>query len=181
MVHIRQIEAIAYVRDDEMWDMEISLSDRKTKTFTGGARDHPAGEFIHGMSLICTMDAEGTIVQARASMDSVPFEESCPSAAADYQSIVGLNIFNQFGASLRERLGDGIGCSHLSALAGMLPTLAIQSFAGITVPVRDDVTNNVCPPLLGVCRGLRLDGEAVRLHWPRWYQGSILTSKLNNI
>ena len=170
MVHIRQIEAIAYVRDDEMWDIEISLSDRKAKTFAGGARDHPAGEVIHGMSLICTMNAEGTILQARALMDSVPFVESCPSAAYDYQLIVGLNVFNQFGASLRERFGKGIGCSHLSALAGMLPTLAIQSFAGITVPVRDDVKNNVCPPLLGVCRGLRLDGEAVRLHWPRWYQ-----------
>ncbi|MCP3018328.1 hypothetical protein [Cupriavidus basilensis] len=51
----------------------------------------------------------------------------------------------------------------------MLPTLAIQSFAGVIYPVRDDGTQTQRPPPLDRCRGLRSDGEAVRQFFPRWF------------
>jgi len=54
-------------------------------------------------------------------------------------------------------------------MALMLPTLAIQSFAGVIYPVRDDGTQTQRPPPLDRCRGLRSDGEAVRQFFPRWF------------
>ncbi len=170
MIHLRHIEAAAYVRDDGLWEMELTLHDRKTRTFPGGAGDHPAGVPIHGMTLACTLSADGTVTQAQARMPSVPFEVSCRSSADDYASLVGLNVFDRFSARLRERLGDRSGCHHLTTLAGMLPTLVIQSFAGEVVAVRDDGLSTERPAALDGCRGLRTDGEAVRLYWPRWHR-----------
>ncbi len=177
MIHLRQIEAVAHVRDDGMWEMELTLHDRKTRTFPGGAGDHPAGVPIHGMALVCTLSPDGTVTQAHARMPSVPFEVSCRSAAQDYAALVGLNVFDRFSARLRERLGDRSGCHHLSTLAGMLPTLVIQSFAGEVVPVRDDGRSAERPAALDGCRGLRTDGEAVRLYWPRWYEPASAPSR----
>lgn len=170
LIHFRQIEACAYVCEDGTWEMEVGLKDRKTRTFEGGARDHPAGEPIHGMRLWCRLSVEGTVTEAAALMSSVPFEVTCRSAQDDYQQLVGLNVFERFTAHLRERLGARAGCHHLSMLAGMLPTLVIQSFAGVVAPVRDDPAATESPSTLDGCRGLRKDGEAVRLYWPRWYE-----------
>ena len=176
MIHLRQIEAIAYVRDDGLWEMELTLHDRKTRTFPGGAGDHPAGVPIHGMTLACTLSTDGTVTHADARMPSVPFEVSCRSSAHDYAELIGLNVFDRFSARLRDRLGERSGCHHLTTLAGMLPTLAIQSFAGEVVAVRDDGRSLERPPALDGCRGLRTDGEAVRLYWPRWHQPAPVVS-----
>lgn len=170
MIHLRQIEAVAFVRDDGLWEMELTLHDRKTRTFPGGAGDHPAGVPIHGMTLACTLSTDGTVTHADARMTSVPFEVSCRSSADDYAELIGLNVFDHFSARLKDRLGERSGCHHLTTLAGMLPTLAIQSFAGEVVAVRDDGRSLERPPALDGCRGLRTDGEAVRLYWPRWHQ-----------
>jgi hypothetical protein len=169
MVHLRTVETIAFLRDDGLWDLQATLTDRKTQTFPGGARDHEAGTPIHGMSLTCTVDRGGAVLAARAQMDDVPFEVSCPAAQADYAVLVGLNLFQRFRAGLRERLGERSGCAHLSMLAETLPTLAIQAFAGVVEPVRDDGSFTEAPAALDRCRGLRRDGEAVRLCWPRWH------------
>ncbi|MGD9941982.1 MAG: DUF2889 domain-containing protein [Burkholderiaceae bacterium] len=167
---MRQLESLAFLRSDGLWDLEVTFSDRKARTFPGAARDHPAGTPIHAMTLVCTVDERGAVVAAQARMDAVPFDVACPQAAPQYAALVGLNLFDQFRARLRERLGGQAGCSHLSMLAETLPTLAIQAFAGITAPVRDDGSAAQAPPLLDRCMGLRRDGEAVRLYWPRWHR-----------
>ncbi|WP_454875273.1 DUF2889 domain-containing protein [Paraburkholderia xenovorans] len=173
LIHIRQFELLAFMRDDGLWDLQVSLSDRKTREFRGGARDHSAGTPIHCLALMVTVDPHGLIVTAAASMKAVPFEGSCQAAAPAYDALVGLNLFDSFHARLKDRIALRQGCSHLSEMAKMLPTLAIQSFAGQVHPVRDDGSLTRRPPHLDRCRGLSVDGEAVRQFFPRWYRKSI--------
>lgn len=168
-IHMRQVELAAFLRDDGLWDLEVTLLDRKTRTFPGGARDHMAGTPIHDLALSLTVDTQGSVVAAGAGMHAVPFTGSCPASADDYQLLVGLILFEGFRAKLKERIGARGGCSHLSEMALMLPTLAIQSFAGVVYPIRDDGTQTEQPAALDRCRGLRVDGEAVRQFFPRWY------------
>ena len=170
LMHLRQVELAAFMRDDGLWDLEVSLSDRKTQVFAGGARDHPAGTPIHNLTFVLTVDTQGCVTAATADMKAVPFDGSCQAAADDYALLVGLNLFDGFRARLRERIGSRQGCSHLSDMALMLPTLAIQSFAGVIYPVRDDGMQTQRPPPLDRCRGLGSDGEAVRQFFPRWFQ-----------
>ena len=169
-MHLRQIELAAFQREDALWDLEVTLVDRKPYTFAGGARDHAAGTPIHSLGLRVTVDASGQVLDAGASMLAVPYAETCPEAAAAYRLLVGLALFDGFRAGLKQRLGGRNGCSHLSEMALMLPTLAVQSFAGVLQPVRDDGTQVERPMPLDRCTGLRVDGEAVRLYFPKWYR-----------
>ena len=172
LIHLRQIEGMAFQRSDGLWDLEVALMDRKTRTFPGGAGDLPAGRPLHAMALGCTVTVSGDVVAAWAVMQNVPFEITCRQGENSYRELVGLNLFRRFRSGVQERLGGVAGCSHLSMLAEALPTLAIQAFAGVTEPVRDDGSFTARPVALDRCGGLRTDGEAVRLYWPRWYRGA---------
>jgi hypothetical protein len=170
LIHMRQVESLAFLRGDGAWDLEVSLTDRKARTFPGGAGDLPAGVPIHAMTLACTVTAAGNVLAARATMRNVPFETTCGQVAPNYSALVGLNLFRRFRSGVKERLGDVAGCSHLSMLAEVLPTLAFQAFAGVTEPIRDDGSLSERPVSLDRCGGLRTDGDAVRRYWPRWYR-----------
>ncbi len=169
-IHMRQIELTAFLREDKLWDLEATLRDRKTQTFEGGAGDIPAGTPMHDLELRVTIDVAGTVKDASARMHAVPYANSCHDAEEDYRLLVGLNLFHGFRAALKARIGLRTGCSHLSEMALMLPTLAIQSFAGIVYPVRDDGSQTERPRPLDRCRGLRTDGAAAREYFPRWYE-----------
>jgi len=172
LVHLRQVELTAFVRDDGLWDLEVTLADRKSRVFAGGAGDHPAGSMIHGMRLALTVDTQGNILGVAVDMSAVPYADSCTGAAGEYKLLVGLNLLSGFKAGLRQRIAQRNGCSHLSELAALLPTLAIQSFADIVYPVRDNPGQLEPSSAIDGCHGLRTDGEAIRLYYPRWYKPS---------
>ncbi len=173
LVHLRQVEMAAFVRDDGLWDLEVTLTDRKSRLVLGGAKDHVAGVPIHDMRLALTVETGGDILGVAATMHAVPYDDSCTAATNEYQMLVGLNLFSGFRASLRQRIAQRNACSHLSELATMLPTLALQSFAGVIYPIRDDASQREPNAAIDRCRGLRADGEAVRLYYPRWYRGPV--------
>jgi hypothetical protein len=60
------------------------------------------------------------------------------------------------------------GCTHLTELAQVLPTAVIQGLVGEVIRPRGDRPGDPKPFQLDRCHALRTDGEAVRLHYPRW-------------
>jgi hypothetical protein len=79
-------------------------------------------------------------------------------------------------------LRGAAGCTHLTELCGVLPTAAIQAFAGDVWKIEDgnpfkqaDASDPATaahdePPFqLGRCHALRFDGPAVREYYPRWF------------
>jgi hypothetical protein len=78
-------------------------------------------------------------------------------------------------------LAGTAGCTHLTELSSILPTAAIQAFAGDVWSTRDSATDTPAgvsghegahrePPFqLDRCHALRFDGEAVRRFYPRWH------------
>ena len=75
-----------------------------------------------------------------------------------------------FRADVRDRVGGIHGCTHITELSQVLPTAVVQAFAGDVVDIRQQATGNVKPFQLDRCHALRSDGEAVRVHYPRWYR-----------
>ena len=171
--HRRAITAEAYLREDGLWDIEARITDTKPRDIPlagGGVRAQ--GEPLHDLWLRVTIDLRMNIVDAEASSDWVPYPTHCDTIGPAYRKLIGLNLMRGFRKAVRERLGSVEGCTHLTELAGVLPTTAIQAFAGDVFNTRDDGANdsNPEPPYqLHGCHALHFEGEVVRQFYPRWY------------
>jgi hypothetical protein len=179
--HRRAIRAEAFERDDGLWDIEACLTDHKPRDVALAPGVRPNGLPIHELWLRITIDRKLTIVDAQASSEWVPYPGHCEAANPAYRALIGLNLLHDFRRHARRLLAGTTGCTHLTELCSILPTVAIQAFAGDVWNTRDSATDNPEskqadehppsePPFqLDRCHALRFDGEAVRRFYPRWY------------
>ncbi|WP_179403584.1 DUF2889 domain-containing protein [Burkholderia guangdongensis] len=178
--HRRAIQAEAYERDDGLWDIEARLTDHKSRDVDLASGIRPNGLPIHELWLRVTIDLDLNVVDAEASSEWVPYPGQCQAANPAYRALIGLNLFRNFRRDANRLLSGTAGCSHLTELCAVLPTAAIQAFAGDVWSVNgqgDDGTGRAgeqdAPPFqLGRCHALRFDGDAVRQFYPRWYGAS---------
>ncbi len=180
-VHTRSIRVRAYARDDGLWDLEAELTDVKEKGFALAVGVRKAGEPVHAMRLNLTIDTDLNVLDASARSDWVPYPGHCDAFGDAYRQLVGLNLGRGFRHAVNQRLGGTQGCTHLTELAAVLPTAAIQAFAGEVYRPRDqahepDAADHAAddkrPFQLDRCRALRVDGPAVAQFYPRWYTGA---------
>jgi hypothetical protein len=158
--HTRAVTVAAFLREDGLWDLDAHITDIKTADSRLASGVRPAGSPMHDLSLRVTINTDMTIVDASAASD-----------APDYQMLVGLNLLRGFRLGLKDRLSGIAGCTHLTELAQILPTAAVQAFAGEVIATRDgadDEVNVEKPFQLDRCHALRTDGPAVAQYYPRW-------------
>jgi hypothetical protein len=125
-----------------------------------------AGAPIHDLWLRLTIDTNLNVVDAEASSEAVPYVGYCDTIGPAYKKLIGLNLLKGFRHGVKERLGGTAGCTHLTELAQVLPTAAIQAFAGEVIVTRNEQEQK--PFQLDRCHALRTDGEAVAKYYPRW-------------
>lgn len=169
--HTRSIEAQAFEREDGLWDIDTRITDTKTRIADLASGARAAGSPIHDLWLRITIDTSLNIVDAEAASDAVPYPGYCNTIGPAYKKLIGLNLMRGFRRELRERLSGIQACTHLTELAGVLPTAAIQAFAGDVLPTRDGASadESSTPPFqLDRCHALRRDGPAVEKYYPRW-------------
>ncbi|HYD82292.1 MAG TPA: DUF2889 domain-containing protein [Paucimonas sp.] len=169
--HTRAVTVEAYARDDGLWDLDAHITDIKTRDAKLASGTRPAGQALHELWLRVTIDTNMTIVDAQASSDAVPYPGYCDTIAPAYRKLVGLNLRKGFRQALKDRLFGIEGCTHLTELALVLPTAAVQAFAGDVFDTRDgdsDDTLEHKPFQLDRCHALRTDGAAVAKYYPRW-------------
>ena len=169
-VHTRSIKVDAYAREDGLWDLEAVLTDTKPRDFKLATGIRPAGEPVHDMLLTVTIDTQLNIVAVEARSRSVPYPGQCEAIEPDYSKLVGLNLLQNFRKLALTRLGGINGCTHLTELAGVLPTVAIQAFAGEVFRSHESARHGdeSKPSQLDRCHALRTDGPAVAQFYPRW-------------
>lgn len=166
-LHTRNICVQSFIREDGQWDIEAELID--TKAYDFPRRDgsvFPAGKAVHHMHLRVTIDEEFTITAAVADYDAAPYNESCASIAPAYQGLVGLNLLRNFRQAVKKRFERTIGCTHLTELSYVLPTVAVQTMSSRR---RKAARQNQRPFQLDGCHALRVDGEVVKNSYPQWY------------
>lgn len=175
LVHTRSICVQAYSRADGLWDLEAGLTDTKAGDFKLATGVRPAGEPVHDMRLSVTIDSQMNVIDASARSLRVPYPGHCDAIEPAYARLVGLNLLRDFRQRLRERLGGISGCSHLTELATVLPTAAVQAFAGEVFKTQDKSQELAGPAKrpwqLDRCHALKSDGPAVAEFYPRWYRG----------
>lgn len=172
-IHTRNIRVQAYSRSDGLWDLDAELQDVKAYDFPlhDGMTRH-AGEPVHDITLRVTIDDEFNIVAAVAAYEAAPYGSQCSAIAPDYQKLVGLNLLKQFRHRVKERFHRAAGCSHLTELSYVLPTVAIQTMAGKRRKQREAESNHTDkqPFQLDGCHALRLSGPVVKEYYPVWYR-----------
>ena len=168
--HRRQIDVQVYSRGNGLWEVDALLIDTKTRTaqLTDGPR--AAGTPIHEMLLRLVVNQQLEIVEAGSETRWMPYTGTCNEHGDAYARLVGLNLLQNFRKALRERVGGVLGCTHITELAQVLPTAVVQAFAGEVIDTRGTDEGASQPFQIDRCRALRSDGEAVRLHYPRWYR-----------
>jgi hypothetical protein len=170
--HRRAIEASAYERDDGLWDIDAHITDVKTRDVALASGTRPAGEPVHDLWLRLTIDCEFNVMDASAVSDAVPYPGYCDVIGPAYREVIGLHLMKGFRRGIMERLSGTAGCTHLTELAQVLPTVAIQAFAGELLKTGDGRVVSPAPDQkpfqLDRCHALRLDGEAVARYYPRW-------------
>jgi len=169
--HTRAITVEAFARDDGLWDLDARITDHKPRDIPLASGLRPRGQALHDLSLRVTVDLQLNVVAVDACSDAVPYPGYCETIAPDYQKLIGLNLMKQFRHGVRERMAGVQGCTHLTELAQILPTAAIQAFAGDVFDTRDAASNSTDsqqPFQLDRCHALRLDGPAVVQYYPRW-------------
>jgi hypothetical protein len=177
--HRRAIRIEAFERDDSLWDIEAVLTDEKTRDFQLVTGVRPYGQPIHELWLRITIDRELTIVDAEASSEWAPYAGLCAESNPAYRSLIGLNLLKNFRREVNQRIGGAAACTHLTELCAVLPTVAIQGFAGQVwntessnpFDSKDAKAASDTPPFqLGRCHALRFDGPAVEEYYPRWFE-----------
>jgi len=175
-MHNRSIVAHSFERDDGMWDIEAELID--TKAYDYAKRDgstHVAGQPFHHMQVRITIDHDLTIQKAVAVYEAAPFGDECTSIGPAYGDLVGMNLLKGFRQAVKERFGRSAGCSHITELVGVLPTVALQTMANRRHRLRADDEGSEKksrhrPFQLEGCHALRLEGAIVREFYPEWYR-----------
>jgi len=167
-LHTRSIRVNAFMREDGLMDMEAELIDFKAYDYTkerGGV--HRAGDPVHHMWLRITIDTHYTIVDAVAHYDAAPYGGNCTAITPAYRQLVGLNLLRKFRNAVKERFGRTAGCTHMTELAAILPTAAIQAMPEKRRKAEERPEKR--PFHLDGCYAMRLDGPAVQEFYPRWY------------
>ena len=128
--HRRAIRMEAFERDDGLWDIEACLTDEKPRDVKLASGVRPQGLPIHELWLRITIDRTFAIVGAEAASDWSPYGELCSASNPAYRALIGLNLVQNFRRESSRLLAGTTGCTHLTELCAVLPTAAIQAFAG---------------------------------------------------
>ncbi|MCV2419477.1 DUF2889 domain-containing protein [Paucibacter sp. DJ2R-2] len=172
LLHRRAIDVQIYARDDGLYEVEAGLTDVKTRDLPLASGLRLAGDPIHAMQLVLTVDADLQIHAARSTTNWSPYAGVCDQHGDAYARLVGLNLMKGFRLGVKERLAGVKGCTHLTELCQILPTAVIQAFAGLVLDVREGSADGQPPFQLDRCHALRRDGDVVRNHYPRWYRSA---------
>ena len=168
-LHTRSIVIEAFERDDGLFDLDAHLTDIKDRDADLASGVRRAGVPIHDMSLRLTINRNLDIVAIDTNFSAIPYPDACGTAGPAYRSLIGLNLLSNFKREMMTVLGGTRGCTHMSELAAVLPTAAVQAFAGA---VGESAGGK--PFELDRCHALETSTATVKKYYPVWHVGDAL-------
>lgn len=172
--HRRQIDVQVFACGNGLWEVDAVLTDVKTRIAHMAEGPRAPGTPIHDMLLRLVVNERLDVIAAGSESRWAPYAGICDIHGDEqgdaYARLVGLNLLQDFRKQLRQRVGGVLGCTHITELAQVLPTAVVQAFAGEVIDTCGTVEGAQKPFQIDHCHALRSSGEAVRLHYPRWYR-----------
>lgn len=170
-LHTREVVCHGYRRADGLYDIEGRVRDLTAEGTWMIFHGLEAGEAIHDLRLVLTIDAQRLIHRAEAFMDATatPY---CGPAAEAYGRLAGLTIGPGFRQAANARVGGVVGCTHLTELLGPIGTTAMQTLFAEQREARQrrggDLSEGPLPRpmVIDTCRAYRMDSPATVRVWP---------------
>jgi hypothetical protein len=177
--HTRELRVEVYKRSDNLWDVEARLTDRKPSDFHLATGPRAAHVPVHDMTVCLTINEQFDVVEASAQSHSVPYPGYCESITPMYSQMVGLNLLKNFNREVRILFGKTNGCTHITELTAVMPTAAVQAFAGeVRRPVA--LGKATTPPFyIDGCHALARTSRAVKDFYPQWFRQEPVESSNN--
>ncbi|SPY08630.1 MULTISPECIES: DUF2889 domain-containing protein [Oligella] len=167
-IHTRQMSIESYERSDGLWDIEAKLVDFKSYDFTkSDGSIKKAGDPVHDLNICLTVNDEGLIVDAGVSYAAAPYGDVCRAIEESYQRLIGLHLLKGFRHKVREQFAKTQGCTHMSELAVLIPTVFVQSLS--RKRINDAVDSGRRPFQLEGCHAYALGSPVVKEFYPQWY------------
>lgn len=165
-IHTRRISFEGFLREDDLWDIDCTLSDTKSEPIQMRERGTlPAGEPVHFMKVRLTVDDTLTIRAVQAAAINAPFGECQVPAAEPMQKLVGLTMGPGWRKAIDGVIGGVAGCTHLRELVFNAATAAFQMiphYRAVQRGQRDDAAADGKPPFyMGQCMTWAFDGPVV--------------------
>lgn len=163
--HQRTITVSSYRRTDGLWDIEGHLTDVWPHPVPMAGSTLEAHKPMHEMWLRLTIDNTATIVAAQAVGDAGPYGPVCGAIAPSYSQLVGVKVARGYRDAVRRLFGRTAGCTHLTELANVMGSAALQA-------MWDDLRGppDQKPFSIDGCHALKSSGPQVATFFPRWYQ-----------
>jgi hypothetical protein len=169
LVHSRDIECRAYLRDDGLWDIEAHLRDTKTGSAGNDWRTVAAGEPIHEMRVRLTVSEDMVVREAHASTAHGPYP-ACADANGRFGELAGLRIAPGWTTEVKRHLGGGHGCTHVRELLAPLATTALQAVAAARSDRMTALRADGVPKKVDSCFAYAAGGELVKRLWPEHHR-----------
>lgn len=173
-LHTRSITVNTFEREDGLYDLEAELIDVKAYDFTlqSGVL-HETGKPVHHMNMRVTIDRQFTITDAVVGYQAAPYGKNCSCISPAYSKLVGLNLLRNFRNEVKKLFSRVNGCTHMTELTYVLPTVAVQTMAGRDPGTPTDAKDKTKKPFqLDGCHALRSDGPVAKKFYPIWYMKS---------
>ena len=162
-IHQREMKISTYSAENDQIIVEgILIDNRLIDTFhlSGGKR--PA-DTVHHLIIRMLVDKRLVIRQIETEMPETPHEE-CPKTMESLQELTGMKISRGFTTKVKDKFGNGRGCSHLSNLIVSMAPAAIQGFwtKVSSKPLPTDLKYKMKLLLADNCWVWRSDGTALK-------------------
>lgn len=170
-LHTRNITVNTFVREDGLYDLESELIDVKAYDFNLQSGEvHKTGKPVHHMLMRVTIDREFTIQNAVAGYKAAPYGKHCSCIGPEYSKLTGLNLLRNFRNEVKKIFSKVNGCTHMTELTYVLPTVAVQTMAGQNPGNPSNAHSKTKKPFqLDGCHALRVDGPVAKKFYPIWY------------
>ena len=173
-IHTRTLALHVYGRDDGLFDIEGHIVDVKPISVEFHNSRRAAGEPVHDMRLRLTIDKSLTVRFAEAKMDvgAYPY---CSAVEPNFAALEGLKIGPGWNRRVRERVGGGMGCTHLVEMLSQMATAALQAIwstdDGNPENAEDPANRRLPDSMINSCYTYRTDSRFVEVHFPRHFEG----------
>ncbi|MCY1207456.1 hypothetical protein D3C71_1235020 [compost metagenome] len=170
-LHTREIVCHGYLRDDGLVDVESTMRDISPQGSDLFFKRLGAGEDLHRMRVVLTVDAELVIRALQVHSEAAP-TPWCSQSNAVYDALVGLQIGPGFTKKVRALVGGAKGCTHLTELMGPAATTAMQALFALgrekggmrATHARPGPVPR--PGLVNTCQAYRDGSPALEAIWP---------------
>ena len=173
-LHTRSVTLNGFKREDDLWDIEVHMTDIKSYDVENQWRNGiAAGDPIHEMWVRLTIDDTFLVKDVEAVTDNSPFQ-MCPNITSAYRELIGIRIGRGWRRAINEKVKGRMGCTHITELLAPLATVSFQTLMGNIQKNanKQNISHNekVKPMVLNSCHAWAEDSEVVKMHLPEYYK-----------